>query len=443
MKFLEILNGALNIPLAVVQNVSYTKNGNIVETHKNVFTCRGFGCQSLSLNLSLTPAIMPFFSEGNPAMADWSFPDLCNFFLELEPKLDSEPFSLYLDNVAICPELQFSITSITHTMQSDLNGRLQQMDISITLSGVACSKASARNKEVSYDDTDRTPEVSIHCKGKVFECTDVCSITRYQMTPTTLLLELKLGNSFLETLADTWMYTPAQSEDAFISVAGYGKFYIKSASFDGDFVAYECSIFSKSDEAIITKTVMDGSLSVIFDALSLPCICTPAIGAVDVSNYTITKNSIDTLREVTNSLGLLVGFNDNKCFISEVPDSIKPDASANLNYFIDTDIGSAPTTAVTYRDSLHEYTYASGEAGNQILVSSPICTSTNRAKQILRVYNLMENAIDVTIPYDARIRHYSQLTLTYQAKTRNVLVSDYSVDFLANAMTLRCSYLDR
>lgn len=443
MKVIELLSGDLNVPLAIVSNVNFGKAGNIIETRKNVFRCRGFGCRELSISFSITPNVASLFSEVNSSMNDWGFMDICDYFMNLEPELSVEPFHVYLADVAICSELKFSITSITKTAQSDFNGVLQQLDISMTLSGVSCSKAASRTVPVSYDDSETIPSVTITCKGKTFNCREVCNITRFIITPSALDLELKMGNSRSETSSDAWIYTVAQDDDAFITVDGFGVFYVKNASFDGDFISYECSIFSKASEETITKTIIDSDINDVFDALKIDC--NNHAENIDVSNYTLNGSSIDIIQQLAENLGFMIGFRMNQVHVFDAKSlsNAIADASASLNYFADVDVVSEKTSKITFRDAVHEYVFDSGGSGSNYVMNSSVCTKTDRTREIFEKINIMSNNIDLTIPFDPRIKHYSLVNLSYQNISRTVIVTDYAIDMLENTIALRCSYSNR
>lgn len=440
MHSLTLLGGDLNIPLSILTGCSYTKAGNIVETSKNKFYCKGYACREVAVSFSLTPPALAHFNECNDGR--WlRFPDLVAYFMQLVPDKVQPPYALYIAGHAICPELKFTITSATNTLQSDRLGNVQRCDVALTLSGCACAKAAAQQGLASYDSNLEMPKTTISCKGKTCVCQDEIAISEMQITPTTLRLRLLLSDSFKEKSANAWVFQPAQDSTSVIAVDGYGSFYIKSVSTDEDSVVYECSIFSKTAEQAITQTVLDGNLATVLGKLRIEhSVEDAALNTVDVSNYTLNGSSVEVLKELQENLGFLIGWRDGKAHIFEVPKVIT--ANGELNYFITEDIASAPTTRMVYRDALHEYR-AGNQEGQEIIINSPVCTSTDRAPNLLSFYQLMESAITLTVPNNKGIKHMAQVTLNYNGGAINCLVTDYTADLITNTMQLQLSYIKR
>lgn len=449
MKCLTILNGELNIPLAIVSGISYTKTGNLIETHKNTFYCKGYGCQNIAVSFSLTPNVLPLFYENNAAMAPdsegknaWTFTDLVKYFINVKPNRLELPFHVYLADHCLCPELMFSITSCTQSLQSDLNGNVLQCDISMTLSGTACSKESSRAPEVSYDVTSELPVVTLTVNDKSVTFADDIHITEFQLTPTTAHLQVLLSTSFKTKSTNAWVYMPAQSENSFVEIKGFGKFYIQNAEWDGDLLSLECSKFSKQSEELITKTFIDASLNDVINTLNIPIEISSkatALKAFTLSHLFIRENSINALRILRDNLGFIVAATEDKFICYDLPTEFPANLSPIvLDAFINTDTVSAKTTRVVIRDGLHEYSHGT-EEGQEILINSPICSTVDRSSQLLRLNRFLENTVEVTIPYDSRIKHHSIV----QCENITGIVTDYNIDFLQNIMTLGINYLQR
>lgn len=439
MKYISIINDTIRIPLAVLTSFSYSKRGNIVETSRNTHISRGFGCQELSISFSLTPSVLVIFNEVGNTFS--SFGEMAYNFMSLEPDIETEPSHVYLAGNVICPELLFSLTSITATPQSDLYGVLQRVDVQMVLSGSKCSKESAKQMPVSYDENAVLPRVSVTCKGKTAVCQDSISICELVITPTTLNISLLLSTSHADKSSNAWVYTVATDKTVYIDVDGYGRYYVQNAHTDGDSVSYECSIFSRNADAVITKTLLDSTLQSVLNALDLSVsVKSDSISKINVDNYTIHSDSVQTLKELASNLGFLAAFRENTAFLFELPETLNN--ADELNYFIEDDIVSSPTTKAIYRDGLHEFSSGS-DAGFCIIVNSPVCTKTDRASKLLDVQRFMERGITIEIPLNTHIKHYSGVRLNYNGNQIDCLVTDFSADLLANTMILRLNYLER
>lgn len=453
MKCLGILNGELKIPLAIISGISYGKAANLVETHKNIFRCKGFGCKSISVSFSVQSNVMPLFYELNPAMAQsagnsvgWSFADLVKYLIALKPDINTKPFHVYLADNCICPELLFAITSTTQTMQSDFNGRVMQCDFSMTLSGCACSKESSRETEVSYDNLSEMPSVTLHVGENSIRFAEDISMSRFVMTPTELQIDAILATSYKEKSAYAWVFTPAQSQSSFIDVDGFGRFYIKNSQWDGDILSFECSRFSKKSEEIITKTFMDTTLDSVISALELPVRISSktALKDTNIAHIFIRENSIDALRILRDNLGFMTAITEQEIVCYDLPDRLPRKDVIDINYFIDDDIVSSKTTRVIVRDGIHEYiSGVKTEDGAEVLINSPIFSYTDRSSMILKKTRFNENAIEINIPYNPQIKHNSIVSVNYDKRVIMCIVSDYEIDFLSNNMRILLNYLER
>ena len=213
MLSLQILND-LNIPLCIIGNLSFSKAANVIPTSRLKLRVRGYQCRELNISLSLTPNVVDLFNEVNIIQFE-TFSDLVKYFLEIQPSRDLKPFSVFLANNCLVPELLFTITSVTQTFQSDINGDVKELSISMTLSGTKCSKKSFVEPVVLYDDTTTIPSVTIHNNNKEIKCQDSISISDFRLTPTTCNLELIISDSFKEKSDNAWLFDITQSNNSF------------------------------------------------------------------------------------------------------------------------------------------------------------------------------------------------------------------------------------
>lgn len=440
MKYLSILNDTVRIPLAILTGFSYPKRANVIETQKNTFVCRGLSCSEVNVAFTLTPPVVSLFNEAsNEAM---TFQDLVMLFMTLEPDVEVKPSSIILADNVICPELLFSLTSITATPSADLNGVIQQVDVNLVLSGSACSKVSSKTPNVSYDENLAIPETSITVNGQTALCQDDIAISEMVITPTTLNITLLLSTSHKMKSSNAWIFTPTVDKSSYFTVNGYGNFYIVNASTNEDSCSYECSIFDREADVTKTFTVMDGTITSVLRKLELDYVIrSKALADIRIDNYFAMKSSPDCLKELQDSLGFLTAWHEGKANLFELPESLNN--PTELAYYIQEDEVSSPTTAVVFRDGLHEYKAESGEDGFTMVVYSPVCTPNDRSSQILRIQNFMEHGITLTTPLIPRIRHYSGIRLVYNGTFIDCLVTDYSIDVLQNTMTLRLNYIRR
>lgn len=434
MKYLSVLGE--NIPLCALTGFSYTKSANLVETRKLEVKSKGYSCLSVSVSLNITPFMLEYYRSANTFASAFTMADMVRHFMELNPALSTVPTNIILADRVICPQLQFSLVSATHQLQTDINGLLQECNVTWSLAGTKCTKQEASDEPVSYD--TEIPEVTLSVAGKSLNIKNSCSITEFTLTPSTLHLQIALSDSFVKKKSNDWVKMPAIDYDSFIDVKGYGKYFIRSSNFDDNFVTYECSIFPKESEVQIAKTVMKGTLKNVFDELYLEIKSTPDVNKISVDYFKLNGTSQDILKQLQTDLGLMVGFDtDSRVRIFNLPEMPSSDLPT-INYNIDSDIVSAPTSKIIYRNPAKEVSYGNN-SGDVITINTTI-NSEDRSKALLKYYQFMERMIELDVPYDSRIRHCSYIGLVYQNKIIPAMVTDFNADVLNNSMHIVCNY---
>lgn len=440
MQYATIL-GNFNIPLAAMANFSFAKAANVIPTSRLHLRVRGYKCRELTFALSLTPASVALFNEVNNGMFT-TFSDLIHFFIEVLPSRDIEPFTVTLAGVTIAPQLLFTITSTTQSFQADMNGGLQRCDVSLVLSGTRCAKASSA-EPVTSDEVDTVmPNVTIHNGVKELACRDNVSISRFELTPTTATFGLILSDSFKTKTDNAWAYALGQSNDAFVEVEGYGRFYIVSAEYLDDEMALECTIFTPEQREIVTWTAFDTSLASVTRNLKgqIRYSAKDTLSTLAIGHYCVKGTTVDTLRTLSEYLGFLTAFRDGAVVCYELPTSLY--SADALPFPCEQDIVSSKTAGVIVRDGEHEFKTVDGD-GDVELIESPICTCVDRSEALLRLRRFMENQIVTTLPFDNRIRHHSVASLVKDGRYIYCLVTDYTIDLIANTMALTLNYLER
>ncbi len=444
MHSLDLDNGQLKFPLSVVNSFSYNKTANIIQVTQLYLRTRGYGCQNLSFSVSLTPATMGQFKDINDWMRDYSFADLVRYFIEYKTSLDRDPYNVILAGKIICPELMFTVTQVSTTFQADDLGNMQQIDISFTLAGCRCTKQSSRNKTLTTADSSIL-KTKLVVDNTELDCRDDVAISEFTIMPTSLRLQLILSDSFKDKYSNDWLRPSDANTESYVEVEGFGKFFVITSSVDDNIVTYECSIFDKRAEDSVAATIMDSDLNDVLGHLSLATASN--LKPIRINHYRLNGSSIDILREIGSNLGCLIAFSENKAYPFEVPTSIPADVTNDdsnlLNFYLDEDVKSAPVCKVIYRDAENQYTVGD-KKGHTITVNSPICTPTDRSKELLNYYTLLESSINLTVPFDPRIRHLSWVKVNLGASgILPCLVADYIIDVLENSMTLTLNYIKR
>lgn len=434
MKYLELCYSDrsiswLKVPLTCLGSLSFGKSANVIEGSNKQARVRGYACRSINFSFSVSNASFPYFPT------DKSFIEYTSELMDLKPDISIRPFYIKLGDNVICPELLFSPTSISKSVQCDRNGTLQSVELSIVLSGVQTSVKW--NPADESNDARVMPKTIFHVNGYELELTKDIRVSRYEMTPTSLYIELLLGYSNQIKKFDEWLQ-PCDRKSYF-EVEGRGKFYLISSDIDDNFASYECSVFPQEAEKIITKSFYDVDVKDIFDALSLDS--SVKSNPIYVDHFLVNKSSIETIYYLREKLGLLVAFDNNKVHAFEVPNPVQVSHGKEnlLQFYVSDIVKSTPIKTLIYEDSTHRYSYTdeSMESGTEEVVKSNICLGTDRTKQIHKVKNTYLNSVEITCPYDSRVRHFSYVSVVSNDNVITGMVSDFSFDFVMNQMRLR------
>ena len=436
MKFIEF--DIYKIPLTHVTGLSYSLQANTKQVRNNTLKCVGISCPGIALAFRVDRLLAEYL--GHP------YDDIIEHFLELSPQRE-KTFPVRLDGLAINGSTTFSIESCTTTIQADATGVIDELQVSINLVPTAVVKSEFNNSPVSYE-AAQIPVPKIVCDGKEFSFGEGVSITEYKRSPTTLDLSVKLGWSGAELNSTAWILKPTHG--GYIEIEDT-KYYIIESSFDGDFITYKGSIFTPESEEVINRTFIGLTLKDVLRGLKIPCSVGgssrsitskgPSIGNIDVSYFRASGSSLEILERLSRAFGFLTGFRGNQAVLFDPPKTLEP--TFELNYFIEMDEVNTPVTGIVWRDNEHEYKRSTGEKGSEIVVNSPVRSTTDRCDELIDAHNLKGSGIDLYIPLDVRIRHWSIVGLNYNGGTLPCVVMDYVADYLSNQMQLKLGYIRR
>lgn len=438
MKYLKVWNE--NIPLCMLQSFSYSKAANLVDTSRLKVISKGYSCLSLAVSLNVSQYALEHYRQANPKAVAWDYADFVKHFINMNPDVTQDPSNIILAGNVVCPELQFSLVSATHSLQADRNALVQSCEVTWSLAGTRCTKRASEETAVSHDDT--IPEVELHVGLKSLKIKEVCSLTQFELTTNTATIQIALSDSFVKKVSNDWVMKPTIDYDSYILIEGYGKYFIRNAEFDDNFVTYSCSIFPKESEQQLSTTVMKSNLGAVLDELFLEVHATRGIRDINVEYFKLNGTSQEILKQLQDGLGFMVGFDtDSRIRIFDIPTN-PPEDTPIINFNVTEDTVSAPTRKVIFRNPIKETSY--GEyIGDCITVDCPVNTTTDRSRMLLNYYQFMERGFNLTVPYDSRIRHCSYVNLVYEDKIIPAMVTGFSADLLTHQMTLNLNYWSR
>ena len=186
MQYLKF--GKYEIPLSCITGLSYSKQGNIVDSSNLSCRCLGINNVQVQLQITISPS----------TCYDMDFIEFARTMSQVRPSKTEKPAKIYLGNDILLPQLEFMLISTNITYQSDRLGKLQEMQLSWTLSASRVVKEENRNTELLTNNELIMPKVTLHCDGKSIECKQDISIANLHLSGFRGTIELFLADTYAE-----------------------------------------------------------------------------------------------------------------------------------------------------------------------------------------------------------------------------------------------------
>lgn len=416
-----------DIPLAYVTGLSYSKRARLVTNARGFSRFRGFEAAEISLRLNVNRAAA-LVSDSNIVA------DMQKIFA-LEAVKDSEPTQVVVADHILYPSLMFRVSTITKTVQADHTGRPIAMEADITLSGVECAKGETERRALSFTPEEQIelPNIVIECQEKTYQVGNDSTVSILTLRPDSADVEIILGNDSAIVNDAPWLLSLAQKK-ASVTIGDYGRFWIVSANLVEGILSLTGSRWPAQEAE--TQTFMDTDLSVILKSI-VPTAKVMKSGKIGY--YLKRGTPLQAVVELQQSAGFLIDYSHDWVTFVSVPDYITP--SVDFSLYLDDDIATERITGLRWDDGWNEFT-VDGPA----MVAVHSCFRSDSAKHpvsCLDYARYMQNWIQVTIPYDSRIRHHSAVTVIKGAKYINCMVEGYEIDFVGGQMTLDLHYVAR
>lgn len=427
----------VEIPLCLVTGFSYAKRARTVNHSRNFASARGFEASEISVRVTLNRGV---------AMAyGLEFGRYVELIESFDASKDNAQGTVTVGGYPIYPELNFALTNINRTYQTDLaTDEITVMEADITLSGVSCVKEVSRERAlvIGYEDIIiQLPKTTISCKGKDFVIQDSAAVSAFVTTPKELQLEVMIGqdnrtperDSFLNDLISEYATVTCELPQGTV---GYN--VIQAMTMDS--VLYLTgSILPEAASQMITKTYMDCDLS---DILGDICnsIGVDADIKVDghVDYYLMQCSPIQAIEDLQRSAGFLVSIQGNKLTFVWVPDSIDPQITLD-ELSVEDDTRSEEVNGLVWRDGIHEIMV--GEVSGEVpKVDSVFKTEDGKdfAQHVLAYLRYQAARVAVTGAIVDSIGTHSQIAVPKDDVTLAVLVDYPTFDWLAGQMSLEC-----
>lgn len=414
----------ITIPLSCITGLSYSLNGNIVPTRDLSFRCTGIN--PIQVQVSITLNTSTCFSIDK-------FISLARNLTTIHPSSNMSAGVIYIGDDIIIPQMQFMLSSVNNTFQSDRLGNLQEVQISWTFAGSKVVKDANRKTELATENQSLLPKVYLTCKGKSIECANDISITNFQLSGFTGTIDLLFADTYTEADRNSW-FVETLNNEAYFTIEGYGKYYITDSSKNDNWITYNLTKFDVSWYKKITSTYLesDYTLKQVFPSANVSSKASFKYFKMDDTPY----NTLFTLKDL---LGFNIGLRNDTIYLYDLPETL-PTTTITYNYTLDDDIMTSPITKVIIRDGLVEYT--AGDDKGETYYTDSICRlSPGTAERLLKYITFQRNMITMTIPLDSRMNIGSLVNVYDGNKTFNCICTEFQISFLDNTMTLELHYL--
>ena len=421
MKYFKYSN--ISIPLSCITGLSYSLSGNIVPLRNLSFKCTGINPIQVQVQIILDKS----------TCYDVDFLELTRQLVNIQPFFNKEPDNISIADNIILPQMQFMLSSVNSSFQSDRLGHLQEVQINWTFSGSRVIKDENRKLQLTLDSQSLIPKTKLTCKGKSVECANDISITEMRLSAFTGTVELLFADTYTDVDRDSWFVDVADNESYF-EIDGYGKYYIVESTMVDNWITYKLSKFDVSWMQHVTKTYLedDYTLANVFPSADVTSRASFKYFKMDDTPYNV-------LFKLQNILGFCIGLREDKIYLYDLPDKL-PSATITYDYTLDDDLMTKPISKVIIRDGIVEYS-AGDDEGETYYVDSICRLSSGTAERLLKYVEFNHNMIILTLPLDTRLNIGSLVNVYNGDKLFNCICTEYELSFLDNTMTLELHYL--
>ena len=434
MQYLKF--GKYEIPLSCITGLSYSKQGNIVDSSNLSCRCLGINNVQVQLQITISPS----------TCYDMDFIEFAREMSQVRPSKTEKPAKIYLGNDILLPQLEFMLISTNITYQSDRLGKLQEMQLSWTLSASRVVKEENRNTELLTNNELIMPKVTLHCDGKSIECKQDISIANLHLSGFRGTIELFLADTYTEADRDAWLAQVNNSKTSYFEIEHYGKFYILSSNIVYDnWLSFDLTKFNKHWYKKQTKTfIADPSSPKVFTLNDIfsDCDDIKVKSKAKVRYFKYDDTPYNVLKSLQDDLGYNIGLQGDDIILYDTPNKIGK-GDITYDYVLDGNTMTKPITKCIVRDDRAEY-IAGNDDGETYYVYTNASITQEAANAVLKYVNFNQNMITLSIPYEPRIRIGSIINVNIgNDEILKCVCTEYDIDFLSNSMQIELHYVER
>ena len=444
MQYLKF--GKYEIPLSCISGLSYSKQGNIVDSSNLSCRCIGINNVQVQLQITISPSTCYDIAAGAAQSATADFIEFAREMSQVRPSKTEKPAKIYLGNDILLPQLEFMLISTNITYQSDRLGKLQEMQLSWTLSASRVVKEENRNTELLTNNELIMPKVTLHCDGKSIECKQDISIANLHLSGFRGTIELFLADTYTDVDRDAWLDRVNNSKMSYFEIEHYGKFYILSSNIVYDnWLSFDLTKFNKHWYKKQTKTfIADPSSPKVFTLKDIfnDCDDIKVKSRAKVQYFKYDDTPYNVLKSLQDDLGYNIGLQGDDIILDDTPDKVGK-GDITYDYVLDGDTLTTPITKCIVRDDRAEY-IAGNDDGETYYVYTNASVTQDAANAVLKYVNFNQNMITLSIPYEPRIRIGSIINVNIgNDQILNCVCTEYDIDFLSNSMQIELHYVER
>ena len=444
MQYLKF--GKYEIPLSCITGLSYSKQGNIVDSSNLSCRCLGINNVQVQLQITISPSTCYDIAAGAAQSTTADFIEFARMMSQVRPSKTEKPAKIYLGNDILLPQLEFMLISTNITYQSDRLGKLQEMQLSWTLSASRVVKEENRNTELLTKQPELLPKVTLHCDGKSIECKQDISIANLHLSGFRGTIELFLADTYTEVDRDAWLAQVNNSKTSYFEIEHYGKFYILSSNIVYDnWLSFDLTKFNKHWYKKQTKTfITDPNSPKVFTLKDIfnDCDDVKVKSKAKVRYFKYDDTPYNVLKSLQDDLGYNIGVSEDTIILYDTPDKIGK-GDITYDYVLDGDTMTTPVTKCIIRDDRAEY-IAGNDDGETYYVYTNASVTQDAANAVLKYVNFNQNMITLSIPYEPRIRIGSIINVNIgNDEILNCVCTEYDIDFLSNSMQIELHYVER
>ena len=433
MKYLTL--GDLAVPLPFVSNVSWSKTAKTTTASDGRVRARGFGAVEVSLRLSLD---VPTCSAWGLNAGEW-----IDRLANLPVERTTGAAQLQIGDLTVYPSTLFAITSINTTESSDASSTAASLiECDITLSGVAVSKAVARNEQLSKAEAQAViPDVSIGVEGSAntIQLKDAYAINEFVRANASIRLGFCVGDDL--ALPDRESFFNEFVARGIVEADGVKWYVVDGLILDNE-IAVTCSALPAAATQSAHRTWINGaSLRAIFVELGNMCGASSVDCGIDgtVDYYLLNGTPLAALQAIADDVGAIIYAHNDAIRI--LPTTRKQDIAFALplketQFDVIEDNRDEGFGGVDWCDGVRRFKAGDTAKICYVVRSSIRMNAKAVASAVLEAVNFKSRRLRIAMPLRDDIVVGSAISLELQNEQVVVVVNSTEKDYLGEILTL-------